>query len=398
MRRIGIVLCCLMLTGTVLLIGGRLPYFLFYVFALFVIIPLIHSLITISGLNAEISVPHNTLYKNDTININYKIKNTSPFLIPYLIIECMTDRTLNRNPSKFITFLQGRTVCKYSEAITLRKRGYCNVGEIELIVQDIYKIYKFKKKILNKKSLLVYPKIIPLSSFKIASAGYLGEFIALDGQLDDKTMMNSLREYVHGDNLKSIHWKLTAKKAQPIVKLYDKISDSKVLIFIDNSVNSYKDDIEERLEDKMVDIALSIIDYYFNKNIDFKLFYQKRNETFEINGSDAGDIKVFLDIFAKLKSDGELIFHEFLINNIEGADRNPNVIIITPRLNKAIGAAALELLSRNLTPFFLTVGDREKNTGFLDENIRKRLVKENISVYPVDYSADIKAVLEYEYE
>lgn len=123
MRRIGIVLCCLMLTGTVLLIGGRLPYFLFYVFSLFVIIPLIHSLITISGLNAEISIPHNTLYKNDTININYKIKNTSPFLIPYLIIECMTDHTMNRNPSKIITFLKGRTVCKHSEALTLRKRG-----------------------------------------------------------------------------------------------------------------------------------------------------------------------------------------------------------------------------------------------------------------------------------
>lgn len=398
MRRIGIILCWLMLTGTALLIGGRLPYFLFYVFALFAIIPLIHSLIAISGLNAEISIPHNTLYKNDTININYKIKNTSPFLIPYLIIESMTDHTMNPNPSKIITFLQGRTVCKYSEAITLRKRGYCNAGEIELIIQDIYKIYKFKKKILNKKSLLVYPKIISLSSFKIASNGNLGEFIALDGQFDDKTMMNSLREYVHGDNLKSIHWKLTAKKAQPIVKVYDKRADSKMLIFIDNSVHSYKDDIEERLEDKMVDIALSIIDYYFNKNIDFKLLYQKRNETFEINGSDADDIKVFLDIFAKLKSDGELTFHEFLINNIEDVNRNPNVIIITPHLNKAVGAAALELLSRNSDPFFLVVEDREKNTGFLDENIRKRLVKENISVYPVDYSADIKAVLEYEYE
>ena len=80
------------------------------------------------------------------------------------------------------------------------------------------------------------------------------------------------------------------------------------------------------------------------------------------------------------------------------SDKNPIVIIITPHLDKTIGAAALELLSRNAAPFFIVVGDRKRNTGFLDEDIQKKLLKENISVYPLDYSADIKQVLEYEYE
>lgn len=395
MRRIGIIFLFLILTGAVVLVGGRLPYFLFYTFALFVIIPLIHSLISFWGLNAEISIPQNILYKNDTININYKIKNISPFLIPYLAIE---SRMYHPNPLKVITSLPGRTVSKYSEAVILRKRGYCNVGGIDLTIRDIYKIFKLKKKFPNKKSLLVYPKIISLSSLKIAHSNYLGEFIALDGQFDDKTAMNSLREYVHGDNLKSIHWKQTAKKTKPVIKVFDKIADAKVLIFIDNSINSYKDDTDERLEDKAVDVALSITDYYFNKSTDFKLFYQNKDKVAAINGSEADGIRVFLEVFARLKADGEMLFHDFLVNNVEMSDKNPIVIIITPHLDKTIGAAALELLSRNAAPFFIVVGDKKRNIGFLDEDIQKKLLKENISVYPLDYSADIKQVLEYEYE
>ncbi|WP_312700378.1 DUF58 domain-containing protein [Sedimentibacter sp.] len=395
MRRIGIIFLFLILTGAVVLVGGRLPYFLFYTFTLFVIIPLIHSLISFWGLNAEILIPQNILYKNDTVNINYKIKNISPFIIPYLAIE---SKMYQRNPSKAITSLPGRTISKYSESVILRKRGYCNVGGIDLTIRDIYKIFKLKKKFPNKKSLLVYPKIIPLSSLKIAHSNYLGEFIALDGQFDDKTMMNSLREYVHGDNLKSIHWKQTAKKTQPVIKVYDKRADAKVLIFVDNSIHSYKDDIDERLEDKTVDIALSITDYYFNKNIDFKLFYQDKDKIAGINGAEADDIRIFLEVFARLEADGEMLFHDFLVNNVEMSDKNPIVIIITPHLDKTIGAAALELLSRNAAPFFIIVGDRKRNTGFLDEDIQKKLLKENISVYPLDYSADIKQVLEYKYE
>lgn len=400
MHRIRIVLLFFILLGFVVFLGGELPYFLFYIVVLSVMLPLIHSVITLIGLEGRLVTPKKNIYKDDIIDINYQIRNRTPFLIPYLVIESKMRHSVSNDGSKIITFLSRKKPYKYSETIRLPKRGYCDIGALEVTVQDIFRIFKFKKKISDRGSLLVYPKTIPLSSLRIYSDSnrYQGDFISHDGQYEDKTRVNSLREYIEGDNLKSIHWKLTAKKEQPMVKVYDKRTDDKALIFIDNSLLSFKDDVEERLEDKVVDIALSIIDYSFNNNIDFGVFLQERDKNLEIQSKEMDDIQIIVEILAKLKADGKKRFPEFLLANIKKINESSSVIIITPHLNKEMGATSLELLSGNTNLSFLVVGDQKNNTGISDKDIREKLMKENIFVYHMDYSTDIKAILERTYE
>lgn len=394
----GILLLLSLLLVFVVFIGGELFYLLFYTFLLSLIIPFIHSLITVMGLNVEISTPNKVFFKDSEITVNYKVQNRTPFLIPYLIIENKLKHNINSKKSQIVRSLLGKEIYNYYTTINLPKRGYYSIGEFDVTVQDIFKIFKFKKKISSDEYFLVYPKVIHLSSLKNNFISYEGAVPSPYGNSEDTSSVNTIREYVEGDKIKSIHWKLAAKNSQPMVKVFDDIGSLKEFIFIDNSILSYKQDIDERLEDKAVEVAVSIIDYFLNNGIDFTLFYQDEDSTVEIHSKEIDDLKIVLDSLAKLKANGKKMFQDLLLNNMVDISEYSNVVIITPNFNKEVGTAAIDLLNKNASATFILVEDKKNNTGFYDVNILQNLVKENVSIYPVDYNADIKDILEHRYE
>lgn len=394
MNRLGLAILLLILLGFAIFLGGQLPYFLFYVYAMALLVPLIHSIITIIRLKGEVLIPNDSLYKGDTINIVYQVDNRSPFLIPYLTVENKIHSKLSKYQSRRVTSLEGRDLYRHSETINLNKRGFFEIGEIEVIVQDIFKLFSFKKKIASDTSLLVYPKTIKLNSFRTSSSQQQGELISHDSIFEDKARVKTFRDYVEGDSIKSMHWKLSAKKDSPMVKLYDNRVDSNIAIFLDNSFNSYLKDIDNRLEDKAVDISLSIIDYCLENNLKLRLFHQNKDKSLDTSASEIDEIKSFLEVLAKLRANGKKDFKDFILSNIENLDKGSSIIIITPQLEKTIGAIALDLHSRHYKPLLISIKDMENDSGFCDEEVQKYLVKENIPVSNLDYYTNIKVALE----
>ena len=53
--------------------------------------------------------------------------------------------------------------------------------------------------------LLIYPEIIGLTTFKISTSQQAGDLLIRDSSFQDKSRIYSLREYLEGDSIKSIH-------------------------------------------------------------------------------------------------------------------------------------------------------------------------------------------------
>lgn len=394
MNKLALLLGFLTLLGFVVFLGGELPYFIFYIFALSIVVPLIHSLITLIRLDGKVMVPKESFYRGDDVDITYLVYNRSPFLIPYIIIDSKVHSTLSRHESKLATSLAGGDSYRHNETINLSKRGFFDLGEIEVTISDIFRIFKFKKKISSQASLLVYPKIIELSSFTTSSSQHQGELVSRDGKFEDRSRINTLRDYVEGDNIKSIHWKLTAKKDEPIIKIFDNRVDSSIAVFLDNSLTSYSHDTDNRMEDKAVDLALSIIDYCLDNGLESTLIHQDKDRSLLTSGNESDQIKPFLDQLARLRATGKISFPDLILNNIGNFPKGSTIIMISPQLDKKLGARVLELLSRNYKPFLIIVSDLENKAGDIDQDIRGKLIKENIPVYLVNYHMNIKEVLE----
>src|SRR5699024_11158888 len=128
-------------------------------------------------------------------------------------------------------------------------------------VSDVFGLYSFTKNITNHINLLVYPTPVALTSFQL----YISqdsEGVSLTVSIfQDRTKFTSMRDDRPGDSIKSIHWKLSAKTTELIVKEYDKPGHNNMIIFLDSNLILFENDIDRQLEDKAAEVALSLVNY-----------------------------------------------------------------------------------------------------------------------------------------
>lgn len=385
----------IILLSFVLFVGGLAPYYLFYIFLLTLIIPLIHNIIIFSNIDGLVKIPDGSLHTGDEIEIEYRIKNKSRLSAPYIEIKSNITRLLTGKDIKSnVLSLRPQSGFTNRDTLVLNKRGYYQLGEIDVVIRDVFTFYSFHKSIKSNVSLLVYPEIINLSTMKIREDKKSGELLTDNSLFQDRNNISTIRDYREGDSIKTIHWRLTAKSDHAIVKEFENRVNTNAVIFLDNEASLFKDDLDRRLEDKLVDIALSIINYCLKQSLEVILETQNEGRYIRIEGNEKSDIKPFLEELTRFTGNGVLSMESLILPRLDTITKGSSLIIISPRLDKTMGAIGIEAKLKKLNPLFIATMDRENNTGYIDPLIEKRLVQEGIPVHIIDYKTSIKEVLE----
>lgn len=397
--RIFFIILFFILLSFVILVGGSLPYFIFYVMIFSILIPLIHLILSLRNIKGYINLPQTTVYKDDHIEINYRVDNDGFFSIPYLEIDNLVSKKLQRKNSKnTIISLDKYDSFSKIEKIHLNRRGFYQIAAIKVIIRDVFGLYSFKKTISSPSSLLVYPRPIDINNFTGILSQETGGFAVKKSSPKDTSNIQSFREYVPGDTMKSIHWKLSGKFDNLIVKEYENSADTNILILLDNSKEALYNDIDRKIEDKSVDIALSIVNYCLRENIQIILNTQYKKDTITLEGKEQVDLKLFLEMFAKLEGNGQYDFNLFMQSQIAHLTRNTTLILISCVLDKEIGARLLDLNLQGINIIFILLTDKANKLKKINLNIEKRLSQEGIQTYIIDYKTSIKEVLEAQNE
>ncbi len=390
-----LLLAGLLLLFAVIFVGGVMPYFIFYVFLLTLLFPVFHNLVVLGGLKGTVQMPRGSLYIGDQVNIGYRLENRSIFYVPFVEVQsAISKRLTGKIDPPEITTMESKSDFVRGQAVTLKRRGYYELGDIEITLRDVFRLFSFKKRIASEGALLVYPEVINLSSFEITASQQLGELRVNDPAFEDRSRVASLRGYQEGDSMKRVHWSMTAKKGDVIVKNYENRGDTHVALMVDNEMHHFLRDVDRRLEDKVVDAALCMTNYCLTHNINITLDTQRGGTPLHITGHQKGDLKPFLEAFALFQGDGRQAFKTFLRSRITTIPKGATVIVVTPNLNKEMGAQAIQLKMNNLNPLFMVITDQKHNTGFVDPQVEKKLKQENISMYHIDSKANIKEILE----
>lgn len=378
-----------------LLVGGRVPYFLLYFYALFLILPFLSGYISLNRLSGSITVPGKELKMGDRITIEYSVKNRSPFSITSLIVINNTSKAITGSSTQPIEIsLQGGETHIGREHITANRRGYYTTGDITLVSTDAFGLYSLKRRINSPTELLIYPDPKKLSSFRISASREAGDLIINNLNFRDRSRIDFLREFRDGDSLKTVHWRQSASKESIIVKEFEKRGDANAAIFIDNSKKVLSRDVDRRLEDLEVDIALGIIGHCLDNGVKVTLIHQEGNTLNRTEGSFTSDMKPFLKLLAKLSSNGTHSISDQLEAEVIHLSRGTNIVIISPEVDLSLGRTALDLGTQGLNPIVIGVSDRRNRIGYIDESVEIRLHRDNIPVILLDYSSDFERTLE----
>jgi uncharacterized protein (DUF58 family) len=212
--------------------GAALYVHLVYFGGLLLVATWIWAKISLRSLRVERHARSLRASVGDVFEESFEVYN--PSRIPRLFIEVKNETTLpSAGGSRLITWVGGRERRTYLARTWLIRRGAYLLGPTTLVSGDPFGFFMVKRSFLYEASLLVLPLIIPVSDFP-SLTGILPGGKAIQRKSYDVTPHASgVREFIHGDALKRIHWPSTARRGKLMVKEFEQDPQSELWIFVD---------------------------------------------------------------------------------------------------------------------------------------------------------------------
>ncbi|HEY1066358.1 MAG TPA: DUF58 domain-containing protein, partial [Pirellulales bacterium] len=177
-----------------------------------------------------------------------KVKNTGWLPIAWLLLEdsLPKDALVRRPPAlkvdgKRIRLMQlkpGETAA-YIYQLQLLGRGYHQIGPLVIETGDLFGLHRRWRAIADPVFILVYPKVIHIPGYDVASRRPIGEVRMAHRLFEDPTRISGVREYQPGDPLRQINWKATARTGVLHSKTYEPSSLVGATIVLEFHRDSY---------------------------------------------------------------------------------------------------------------------------------------------------------------
>lgn len=238
-----------------------------FLFVLFLpLLSLIYLLLEVLCVKLYLNTSAQETQKHSPVDFSLTLSNESPLPFPFVeavitvpsddAVRCISQRTqLSLIP--FGSYVIEKT-------LSFAYRGSYEIGVSELCFYDCFRLFRYRVKPGLFRELFVMPRRLQLAA---QSGGDRQQnetetVVLLKGQ--DNTELSDIRDYQPGDSLRSVHWKLSSKTQDLMVRQYARNADKQVFLFVDTAIRydtsdkRYMPDINEYAADGVVEGALAL--------------------------------------------------------------------------------------------------------------------------------------------
>jgi uncharacterized protein (DUF58 family) len=117
--------------------------------------------------------------------------------------------------------------------IVCNRRGYHQIGPLVLETGDVFGLHRRFRVATEPHFVLVYPQVVPLAGYDIASRRPIGEIRLQHRLYEDPTRIAGVRQYEAGDPLNRVHWRATARTGLLHSKVYESSTIAGATILLD---------------------------------------------------------------------------------------------------------------------------------------------------------------------
>lgn len=148
-------------------------------------------------------------------------------------------------------------------------RGEYYFGHLNIFVSSVLKIIKRKYKFQNQQMVMVYPSIIQMQKYDfLAISNSLTEFgLKKIRRIGNTSEFEQIKDYVSGDDFRTVNWKATAKRGQLMVNQFQDEKSQPIYSIIDTG----------RIM-KMPFNGLKLLDYAINSTLAFSNVALKKHD------------------------------------------------------------------------------------------------------------------------
>ena len=334
----------------------------------------------------------------DVFEESYELANNSR--IPSAWIEVLNQSTLPKAAgSRLFTFVLGRQKRGYIARTWLTRRGGFRLGPTQISTGDPFGLFKHSKVIAPHETLVVFPVINEIQSFPFPPGLLPGGQVIRRKSYDITPHAAGVREYVHGDAMKRIHWPTSARRGQLMVKEFEQDPQAEIWLYLDSqkAIHYEKPYTQEELPvDTMmfarrptfklppstleysVSITASLAHYFIGQRR--AVGYVSAGQTFTVHQAERSERQEakILETLAFVEANGALSIAALVTAQSSQLPQGSSVILVTPTVRADVIHAVDELQMRYLRPVVVLLDTESfggpRGTETIINSLRERRV------------------------
>lgn len=175
-----------------------------------------------------------------TARVRLRLQNLSRLVTGTLLLEDRLPYALGSRPRLVLERLAARHASSVAYTVRAETRGRYEIGPLVVRLTDPFGLCELTRSFPSVDPLVVIPEVVPLPPVRL-----LGEYtgsgdsrarsVAVHGEDDAAT-----REYRHGDDLRRVHWRSTARVGELMVRREEQPWESRATIVLDTRALAHK--------------------------------------------------------------------------------------------------------------------------------------------------------------
>lgn len=254
--------------ATISCYGGAVSYGIFWGVTFVPVISLFYLAVVYLRLRIFQQIENNHMVCGQAVPYLFVIKNESRCLFAGISVSMFSAfSTVEELPGDVEYELLPGEKWTFETRLTCRYRGEYEVGVREIVMTDFLRLFRIRYQIPNAVKVQVLPRVTRVTELK--SVDSLNESARRESLRDHTEPDIVVRDYIIGDAVKQIHWKVTAREQK--LKVRNRIGEEKqgISLLWDAKRCSTDPQIYLPVEDKILEIVLALGIHFAEKKIPF---------------------------------------------------------------------------------------------------------------------------------
>lgn len=213
-----------------------------------------------------------SLFKNDVLSYTASIVNRGPFLYPRVICEMHGASVIEYYGESLSHGLRPGGTLSQDYTVRFPYRGVYHVGIRRVTVVDFLGLFRVQIPVKSPSTITVYPEMDGDFTLSIRNES-LNSVLNNQRYNEDYTSVADVRKYEQADSLKRVHWKLTAKRGELMVKNFQFYEPDKTFLLLDTCLPSLPEGEAAALADKMVSYVAAAVNHCARGRLAAELVY-----------------------------------------------------------------------------------------------------------------------------
>ncbi|MCD6290503.1 MAG: DUF58 domain-containing protein [Anaerolineae bacterium] len=244
-------------------------------------------------------------------------------------------------------------------------RGAWEFGPVEITSGDIFGFSVQRETLPERQTLLVYPKIVPLTALGLPARHPFGDFKTPRRVMEDPLRLMGAREYVPGDSFRHIHWKATARRQQLQTKVFEPSATRPLAIFMNiNTYDRVYEGLDQELQEYAITTAASIARWGWDEGLQIGLYVnsvtQPGGQRIRIRpGSHPDQLIWILEALSRVVMYGRWPIEAILQAEAMNLRYGTTIVVVTPVVNQYLRHTLADLRQREHGVTLITLGQAE---------------------------------------